>query len=285
MSRPRVPDDLWAAVAALWPCRAAQAQGRSAPLRGSCGPGWPRLRGSRLGLSWEMLSRELGCLGVPCWRRLRDWQGAGVWAGLHRVLLERRSGAGHPDRSRAALASSTTAARQQHDSSTVAVRGAPRPGRTQRIAGQTGPDAPPRGRPPGHPLRRAPEPGRPARQPPAGAHPRRRARCPSRPGPSQDAPQQASRRHGLRSPSRPRGVPGPLRHAASRRASPDAGSTAATASVGTAGWWSARAPGSAASGVWRSASRPATSGAANIHGAFALLGCALPCLNQIRELV
>ncbi len=177
------------------------------------------------------------------------------------------------------------AARQQHDSSTVAVRGAPRPGRTQRIAGQTGPDAPPRGRPPGHPLRRAPEPGRPARQPPAGAHPRRRARCPSRPGPSQDAPQQASRRQGLRSPSRPRGVPGPLRHAASRRASPDAGPTAATASVGTAGWWSARAPGSAASGVWRSASRPATSGAANIHGAFALLGCALPCLTQIRRLV
>src|SRR3712207_7703531 len=33
--------------------------------------------------------REMGCgPGSTCWRRLRDWQEAGVWEKLHRVLLD-----------------------------------------------------------------------------------------------------------------------------------------------------------------------------------------------------
>jgi hypothetical protein len=71
-----------------------------------------------------MLPRELGCSGMTCWRRLRDWQMAGVWAGLHRVLLERLSDAGHLDWSRASLDSAAVAAK----------RGARRPARTRRIA-------------------------------------------------------------------------------------------------------------------------------------------------------
>jgi transposase len=36
------------------------------------------------GIPWEMLPKELGCgSGKTCWRRLRDWQKAGVWQRLH----------------------------------------------------------------------------------------------------------------------------------------------------------------------------------------------------------
>ena len=34
----------------------------------------------RSGIPWRMLPQELGCgSGMTCWRRLRDWQQAGVW--------------------------------------------------------------------------------------------------------------------------------------------------------------------------------------------------------------
>jgi transposase len=34
----------------------------------------------RSGIPWQMLPQELGCgSGMTCWRRLRDWQQAGVW--------------------------------------------------------------------------------------------------------------------------------------------------------------------------------------------------------------
>jgi transposase len=34
----------------------------------------------RSGMAWEMLPQELGCgSGITCWRRLRDWQDAGIW--------------------------------------------------------------------------------------------------------------------------------------------------------------------------------------------------------------
>jgi hypothetical protein len=46
------------------------------------------------GLSWEMLSQEMGCGSeMMCWRRLRDWQAAGIWDRLHRILLDRLGGA------------------------------------------------------------------------------------------------------------------------------------------------------------------------------------------------
>jgi transposase len=39
-----------------------------------------------------MLPQEMGCgSGVTCWRRLREWQEAGVWERLHKVLLDRPS--------------------------------------------------------------------------------------------------------------------------------------------------------------------------------------------------
>ena len=43
----------------------------------------------RSGIPWQMLPQELGCeSGMTCWRRLRDWQQAGVWELIHFGLLD-----------------------------------------------------------------------------------------------------------------------------------------------------------------------------------------------------
>ncbi|TNC71756.1 transposase [Rubellimicrobium roseum] len=65
----------------------------------------------RSGIPWEMLPCELGCSGMTCWRRLRNWQEVGLWAGPHRVLLERLSDAGQLDWSRASLDNASVAAK------------------------------------------------------------------------------------------------------------------------------------------------------------------------------
>ena len=40
------------------------------------------------GIQWEYLPQDLGFgSGMTCWRRLRDWNEAGVWQRLHEVLL------------------------------------------------------------------------------------------------------------------------------------------------------------------------------------------------------
>jgi transposase len=42
------------------------------------------------GIAWEDLPQEYGYgSGVTAWRRLRDWQKAGVWGALHQQLLTR----------------------------------------------------------------------------------------------------------------------------------------------------------------------------------------------------
>ena len=40
------------------------------------------------GIAWQRLPQELGFgSGMTCWRRLRDWQQAGVFERLHQLLL------------------------------------------------------------------------------------------------------------------------------------------------------------------------------------------------------
>jgi transposase len=40
------------------------------------------------GIGWERLPQQLGYgSAMTCWRRLRDWQAAGVWHRLHALLL------------------------------------------------------------------------------------------------------------------------------------------------------------------------------------------------------
>ncbi len=46
------------------------------------------------GIAWRHLPREMGCSGVTAWRRLRDWQQAGVWQHAHQALVERLNAAG-----------------------------------------------------------------------------------------------------------------------------------------------------------------------------------------------
>lgn len=50
-----------------------------------------------IGIAWRHLPSELGCSGVTAWRRLRDWQAAGMWERAHAVLLERLNSAGAID--------------------------------------------------------------------------------------------------------------------------------------------------------------------------------------------
>jgi transposase len=49
---------------------------------------------------------------MTCWRRLREWQQAGVWERLHHVLLDRLGRANAIDWSRAALDSASILAKK-----------------------------------------------------------------------------------------------------------------------------------------------------------------------------
>lgn len=58
----------------------------------------------RTGIAWEDLPQELGFgSGMTCWRRLRDWQAAGLWHRLHLLLLAELRGAGKLDFTRASI--------------------------------------------------------------------------------------------------------------------------------------------------------------------------------------
>ena len=106
-SRFEVDDELWAEIAPLIPVRKRR---RRYPGR------LPRddrqaLNGIlyvlNTGIAWRDLPQELGYgSGVTCWRRLRDWQAAGVWEELHHRLLVRLNAAGQIDWSRASVDSS-----------------------------------------------------------------------------------------------------------------------------------------------------------------------------------
>ncbi|MEU7329805.1 IS5 family transposase [Streptomyces parvus] len=56
------------------------------------------------GIQWEYLPKELGFgSGMTCWRRLRDWDEAGVWQQLHEALLAELNAAARLDWSRAVV--------------------------------------------------------------------------------------------------------------------------------------------------------------------------------------
>lgn len=62
----------------------------------------------RSGIRWNELPSEMGCgSGVSCWRRLRDWQQAGVWDQLHALLLAKLRAADRIDFSRVIVDSSS----------------------------------------------------------------------------------------------------------------------------------------------------------------------------------
>ena len=119
-----MPDELWEAIEPLLPDEPPKPKG-----------GRPRIDGRaalagivfvlKSGIPWEMLPKEMGCgSGSTCWRRLRDWEEAGVWRELHRVLLDRLGDADRIDWSRASLDSAIVPAK----------RGASKSARSRRIA-------------------------------------------------------------------------------------------------------------------------------------------------------
>ncbi len=58
----------------------------------------------KTGLPWEELPQEMGCgSGKTCWRRLRDWQKAGVWEKVKQLLLDHLREADKLDFSRAVV--------------------------------------------------------------------------------------------------------------------------------------------------------------------------------------
>jgi transposase len=130
MAKPLVSDELWAVGAPLLPPhrpRDPHKPGRRRIPDRACLTGIIFVL--KTGIQWEDLPQELGCgSGMTCWRRLRDWQRAGGWRGLHRVLLHRLAGAGRIDWSRA----SADAAR------VPAKGGAKRRGRTPRTGARRG---------------------------------------------------------------------------------------------------------------------------------------------------
>ena len=129
MAKPLVSDELWAAVAPLLPPDRPKPKGGRPRV-----PDRAVLAGIlfvlRTGTPWEHLPAEMCCgSGMTCWRRLRDWQAAGVWARLHKVLLDRLEAAGRIRWDRAALDSTAVPAK----------RGAPRQGRARQTAANRAP--------------------------------------------------------------------------------------------------------------------------------------------------
>ncbi|WP_165396233.1 IS5 family transposase [Streptomyces sp. F001] len=132
MARPKpweVDDELWALIEPLLPV----------VERRPDHPGRKRLDDRRVlqgilfvlhtGIQWEFLPQELGFgSGMTCWRRLRDWNEAGVWHRLQEILLAKLRGADQLDFSRAAI-----------DASHVrALRGGPKTGPSPVDRARTG---------------------------------------------------------------------------------------------------------------------------------------------------
>jgi transposase len=103
MAKPLLDDKLWAIVEPLLPPlkpRRKRFPGRK-PISNR-----QALMGIlfvlKTGIPWEYLPQELGCgSGMTCWRRLSDWQAAGVWQNIHVCLLAKLRHADQLDWSRA----------------------------------------------------------------------------------------------------------------------------------------------------------------------------------------
>jgi transposase len=131
MAAPLVSDELWSLIEPLLPAPKPRPKGGRPPLDHRAA-----LTGIlfvlKSGIPWEMLPQEMGCgCGMTCWRRLRDWQAAGVWQRLHAVLLARLRAAGQIDWRRAALDSASVPAK----------KGAKAPGQARPIAASRAPSA------------------------------------------------------------------------------------------------------------------------------------------------
>lgn len=129
MSKQLLPDDLWTRIEPLLPEEPPKPKGgRPRVPDRACLTGIIFVLKS--GIPWELLPQEMGCgSGMTCWRRLRDWQEAGVWDRLHRALLDELGHADQIDWERACVDSASLPAK----------KGAPRRDRTPPIGAKPAP--------------------------------------------------------------------------------------------------------------------------------------------------
>jgi transposase len=125
MSKELVSDELWEAIEPLLPEEPEKPKGGRPRV-----PDRAALTGIvfvlKSGIPWEMLPQEMGCgSGSTCWRRLQEWQEAGVWQELLGVLLDRLGEAEEIDWERACVDSASVPAK----------KGAIKPARIRRIRG------------------------------------------------------------------------------------------------------------------------------------------------------
>jgi transposase len=127
MATPLVSDDLWSLVEPLLPLHPPRPTGGRPPLPDrACFTGIVFVL--KTGIQWEELPQEMGCgSGMTCWRRLRDWQAAGVWTELQQLILARLQARNALAWSRAVMDASLVRAKGVK-------KGAKKPGRTRRTA-------------------------------------------------------------------------------------------------------------------------------------------------------
>ena len=112
MATPLLANELWEVTEPLLPPEPPKPKGGRPRV-----PDRDAFRGIlfvlRTGIQWKMLPQEMGCgSGVTCWRRLRDWQQAGVWQAMHQALLDKLGELGLIDWSRAAVDSASVPAKK-----------------------------------------------------------------------------------------------------------------------------------------------------------------------------
>lgn len=112
MTKPLLDDRLWAIIEPLLPqpkTRHKRFPGRKPISNRQALTGI--LFVLKTGIPWEYLPQELGCgSGMTCWRRLRDWQAAGIWQKIHHRLLAKLRQADQIDWSRAIVDSASVRA-------------------------------------------------------------------------------------------------------------------------------------------------------------------------------
>jgi transposase len=227
-----VPDDLWDAIEPLLAKELPKPKGGRPRV-----PDRAALSGIvfvlRTGCPWRLLTKALGCGSAStCWRRLRDWQEAGVWERLHETLLNWLGDDAAIDWSRASADSLSVRAK----------RGASRPAPTPLTAATLGPSTT------WSSIATA-SPSSSGSRPPTLTTRRNCSHSSTR------SHRSSARAGGLgvlasarpsctpTRPTTPRNFAAPFALAASRPALPAAGSTRASDWAGTAGWSSARFPG------------------------------------------
>jgi len=104
MAEQLLSDEVWDAIQPLLPAKPPHPKG-GRPWIGDRAVLGGIIYVLRAGVPWRLLpAKELGCgSGVTCWRRLRDWQAAGVWEALHHRLLDWLGDDGQVDWSRASI--------------------------------------------------------------------------------------------------------------------------------------------------------------------------------------